>query len=138
MLESGTRPRPARILVVAAGPDVDRILTLLIAEGHLVEATANAGAATMRLRTSPVLDLALIGGVTDEQRALVVETARTADVWCAYLHTTSCETELSQEERADFLATIDCRALDARIVSTITSLVRARRQCDAATRGTAR
>jgi hypothetical protein len=135
MIESGTRPRPARILVVASGAHADRVIALLLVEGHAIEATDSAIAATKRLAAQPPIELALIDGVPDLDRVLVIEAARLVDVWCAYLRMSPAEPELSPEERSDFVATIDCSAPDARIASAISSLVRAQRQCAAAARG---
>jgi hypothetical protein len=128
MTKSGKQPRPARILMVASGPDAERILSLLVSEGHLVEATRDAGAAVKRLAAGTPVEMALVGGLSDLDRVRVLAAARTAGVWCAYLRTPGTETVFSSDERSHLIATIDSNAPDARIASTIRTLVRALRE----------
>ena len=114
--------------MIASGPDVERILGLLVADGHLVEATRDATLAAKRIASTPPVEMALVGGLADLDRVRVLAAARTAGVWCAYLRMPGPGAGFSSEERSHLIATIDTATSDARVVHAIRTLIRARRQ----------
>lgn len=126
MAESGAQRRPARILLSAAGLAVERVLTVLRAEGYIVEAVPDVTAVLSRLERGPPVDVLVANGTDALERARVLAAARARNTWCVYLRSQP-GSELPPVQRAQLIAAIPLEADDSQIAKTIRTVVQARR-----------
>lgn len=132
-MATGERPRPARILIVATGIDVDRIARALRRAGHVVLVAAAEAAALETLALSPIAVM-LVDGIDGGARARILRCAERRGAWSVYLVTANAA-PLSADERSRLIAAVPHDADDARITTTIATVLAARGARRIASRG---
>lgn len=123
-MATGERPRPARILIVATGVDVDRIARALRRAGHVVFVAAAEAEAVETLAVTPVA-VVVVDGIDAGARARVLRCAELRGAWSVYLVTPNAA-PLSADERSRLIAAVSLDADDARITTTIGTVLAAR------------
>lgn len=123
-MATGERPRPARLLIVATGIDVDRIARALRRAGHVVLVAAAEGNALEALAIGPIA-VVLVDGIDSDARTRILRCAEHRGAWSVYLVTPNAA-PLTADERSCFIAAIPHGADDARVQTTIANVLAAR------------
>lgn len=127
MAKSGAQQRPARVLVFAPGLTLDRVLNVLRRHAYIVEVAEDVPALVYRLEKPPTVDVLIVNGTDEMERARVLVAAREHNTWCLHLRSGTDPSELPSVQRDALLAALPLDADDARIASTIGLVIAARR-----------
>lgn len=106
---------------------LDRVLKALRAEGYVVEVAKDVPALVHRFDSKPSIDVLIVDGMDELDRARVLAAARSHNVWCVYLRSKPGPSDLPSVQRDVLLTAISLETEDARIASTIALVVAARR-----------
>lgn len=81
-----------------------------------------------KLGRAPSIDVLVVNGVNEFERASLLAAACERNVWCVHLRAAQAHTdELPPIQRAKFIAALPLDAAGTRIASTIRALIAARR-----------